>query len=322
MTQLIPSIQLVRDWQNNKFKNGSVVTIGNYDGLHLGHQLIIKEVIKNADRLSLPSCLLTFEPLPQQYLQREKLFARITNFANKVKLLAKLGLNWVYCLRFKQIVNLTAEEFVEHWLVKCLNTKLLIVGEDFRFGKNKTGCIKLLKKLSDKYNFELQIIKDINFGNSNTRISSTKLRELIKQGSLSDFQQFTGRDFLVESRVIKGQGRGRLLGFKTANFNIAPKYVLPLGVYYTLAKIQGEPVKYHAVTNIGVRPTVCGKSKIRVMETHLLDFDQDIYGAKLEVTFKRKIREEQKFNNLEQLTNQIAKDIDQAKKLSNINEMV
>lgn len=305
MTELICNIH------NIKAKHkGCVATIGNFDGLHQGHQRVIQALIKLGKQLNLPTCVILFEPHPQEFFYGDKAPARLMRLGEKVKYLEQLNIDRVICLRFnKRLAECTAESFVKKILVDKLGIKGLIIGDDFRFGKGRQGDFEFLQKLGHKYGFKVFSTPTLLLNNE--RIGSSRVREAVKQADFKLTALLLGRPFRLSGRIIYGDQRGRLLGFPTANIRLH-RQVLPLQGVFVVNVYALAATALPGVANCGKRPTINGLQNL--LEVHLLDFDQNIYGQFIEIEFLKKIRDEKKFDNLEALKQQITKDVAIAKK--------
>jgi riboflavin kinase/FMN adenylyltransferase len=289
------------------YNQRSVVTIGSFDGVHLGHQAILQQVKATAAMLGLPSVVMTFEPQPQEYFSGEKAPARLMRLREKIDALLEFGIDRVVCLQFNRVLrNLTASEFIYQVLVDGLSIKHLIVGDDFRFGCDRSGDFKMLDEFGKNCDFDVQDTKTLEIDNE--RVSSTRVREFLQQADFGRASQLLGRPFSIKGRVVYGQQVGRKLGFPTANVQLN-RYAAPLtGVYAVLVDIDG--VRYQGAANVGVRPTV-GDLVKPILEVHLLDFSGDLYGQRIEVEFMHKIRDETKFTTLDKLVETIRQDVKQ-----------
>lgn len=304
MTELICNIHNI----NTKHR-GCVATIGNFDGLHQGHQRVIQSLIKLGQQFQLPTCVILFEPHPQEFFYGEKAPARLMRLREKINYLQLLTVDRVLCLRFnKRLAECTAARFVQEILVDKLGVKGLIIGDDFRFGKERQGDFCFLQKLGQKYGFKVFSTPTVLF--ENERIGSSWVRKAVKQADFKLAALLLGRPFRLSGRVIYGDQRGRLLGFPTANIRLH-RQVLPLqGVF--IVNVYGlAETALPGVVNCGKRPTINGLKNL--LEVHLLGFDQTIYGRFIEVEFLKKIRDEKKFDSLEGLQQQITKDVMLAK---------
>lgn len=302
--------EIIRGLHNIKPKHlGCVATIGNFDGLHLGHQKVMSQLKEKAKLLKLPTTVITFEPLPQEYFQEGEVPARLLRFREKVQILQELGIDRVLCLRFdKKLASLPAEEFVTELLVKKLGVKWLIVGDDFHFGYKRHGNFYLLTELGLRYGFNVSNTHTVEIDEH--RVGSSVVREALADGNFPLAKQLLGRTYSMYGRVIYGDSRGRELGFPTANIPLKRR-VLPLqGVFAVWVRGLG-PNPLPAVANIGTRPTVDGKRSL--LEVYLLDFNENIYGRFLQVEFLKKLRDEQRFESFDALKAQIGKDVEEAK---------
>jgi len=289
------------------YNQRSVVTIGSFDGVHLGHQAILQQVKATAAMLGLPSVVMTFEPQPQEYFSGEKAPARLMRLREKIDALLEFGIDRVVCLQFNRVLrNLTASEFIHQVLVDGLSIKHLIVGDDFRFGCDRSGDFRMLAEFGKNCDFDVQDTKTLEIDNE--RISSTRVREFLQQADFGRASQLLGRPFSIKGRVVYGQQVGRKLGFPTANVQLN-RYSAPLtGVYAVLVDIDG--MSYQGAANVGIRPTV-GDLVKPILEVHLFDFSDDLYGQRIEVEFMHKIRDEAKFTTLDKLVETIRQDVKQ-----------
>ncbi|WP_058535606.1 bifunctional riboflavin kinase/FAD synthetase [Legionella saoudiensis] len=291
------------------FDKGVVATIGNFDGVHLGHQNLIKTLRAKANALNLPLVLILFEPQPREYFQKERAPARLSGLREKLDVLRQCQVDYVYCIKFDDVfAQTTASEFARNYLFSTLNIKHLLVGEDFRFGKNREGDVNLLQQLSLEYDCNVQVYSD--FCINEDRISSTKIRTALEIGDLETAAKYLGRTYSICGRVVHGAQRGRQWGIPTANIGLRRLSVPLQGVYAVKARLASQQIVY-GVANIGRRPTVDG-SKC-VLEVHLFDFEQSIYGELVQVFFLHKLRDEVKFTTVDALIEQIRDDIKVAK---------
>ena len=294
---------------------GCVATIGNFDGVHLGHQSVLTQLAMKGDTLGLPAVVITFEPQANEFFSPEKAPARLSRFREKVEALRCYSIEQLCVLRFNQkLAQMTAQDFIQRLLVDGLNVRYLVVGDDFRFGKDRRGDFALLQQAGQKFGF--QVVNMHTFSVDQIRVSSTRIRQALQAGDLMLAEKLLGRPFRMSGRVAHGDKRGRTMGFPTANIHLHRCKVPLSGVYAVqLFGIEGEPIK--GVANVGVRPTVTGDNKA-LLEVHLFDFDRDIYGEHVQVHFWHKLRDEQKFSDLTELVSQIQQDCQQAKKYFSI----
>lgn len=287
-----------------------VVSIGNFDGVHLGHQSMLETLKKHSVRMNLPSCVVIFEPQPLEYFKKDHAPLRLMTLREKVGVVKTLGIERVLVLPFnKDLASLAPEAFIEKVLIQRLNAKLVLVGQDFRFGQHRAGDVTLLKEAEGKHGYHTDVF-DIQCLDEE-KISSTDIREALKAENLDLMAQALGRPYSITGRVIRGAQRGREIGVPTANIAISHRK-LPLHGVYVVRVTCDEGKVYNGVANIGVRPTVDGET--HYLEVHIFDFNQCLYQQYIEVTFYEKLRNEQKFDSLEALIRQINLDIAQAKK--------
>lgn len=287
----------------------NVVTIGSFDGVHLGHQTILKQVREQAERLGVASLAMIFEPQPHEYFTGDKAPARLMRLGEKAQALFAAGIDRVFCLPFnRKLSELSAESFIDDILVKHLGVKHLVVGDDFRFGAGRTGDYALLQQAGKQHGFT--VVDMLTHLADDERVSSTRIRQLLENSEFSEANRLLGKAYTISGRVVKGQQLGRTLGAPTANVHLH-RYRSPLsGVFAVVATIKGQCIQ--GVANVGVRPTVSGDAK-PILEVHLFDFNADIYGEQISVEFVHKLRDEQKFAGIEALTEQIHRDIHHAK---------
>ncbi|KGP64172.1 FMN adenylyltransferase [Legionella norrlandica] len=290
------------------FDKGAVATIGNFDGVHIGHQHLIKALRVKADKLQLPLVVILFEPQPREYFHKNNAPPRLSSLREKIDILRQCQVDYVYCIKFDEnLAQSTASFFARHYLLEGLKIRYLLVGQDFRFGKDRKGDVELLKTLGANYSCEVDVYPDFFIGNE--KVSSTKIREALQRGELPQAAKFLGRPYSMCGRVIKGDGRGRQWGIPTANLGMHRLSVPLQGVYVVQVHIHSKMVT--GVANIGTRPTVEGTQNI--LEVHLFDFNESIYGELLQVIFLHKLRDEVKFTSVDALITQINRDITEAK---------
>jgi riboflavin kinase/FMN adenylyltransferase len=286
----------------------SVVTIGNFDGLHFGHREIISKAIQKAKDLKAQSVVVTFNPHPRKILKPEALHVQLFDHKDQEKELAKMGVDVLVMEPFsRDLSQLTPEQFLTNYIIKPLSPIALVVGYDFAFGANREGTLSTLEKLCEKNGLNLEVVNPIKM--DGLVISSSEIRKSIKEGHVDLARKMLGRSFYISGVVIKGDQRGRLLGFPTANLS-TPSEVFPKpGVYATYTRVRDDI--YKSVTNVGYNPTFLnnGKDKPLKIETHILNFNKDIYGEEIEVYFEQFIRAEIKFSGIEELKKQITDDI-------------
>lgn len=277
-----------------------VVTIGNFDGVHLGHQALLTEVKKRAHDLKLESAVITFEPNPKDYFSQNKPQTRISSLREKIELFNEIKIDRVHIIKFNQeFSKVTANEFISV-LIKQLKVKEIVVGEDFCFGRGREGGIKQLSASSMKLNIKNKILMD------GKRISSTLIRNLLANDKLDQANKYIGRPYSISGKVVHGEKRGRKIGFPTANIHMRHNRPPLKGVF--AVKFQN----HFGVANLGIRPSIKGEKKLQ-LEVHLLNFSSDLYGQHVSVIFLKKLRDEKKFKSLDELKEQIKLDVIKAK---------
>lgn len=290
----------------------SVVTIGVFDGLHLGHQEVIRQTIDYAQRIKAKSVLLTFKPHPQEVIANRKV-ELITSYEQKKELIAKLGVDIYSELKFSpSFASLSAEGFIEKVLGERLKVKGLILGTNYRFGRNGEGDAQLIRKLAKRYNFEAVIVPSVKINEQ--VVSSSLIRSFIKTGRFDPANKFLGRDWKIYGKIFRDSGRGRALGYPTANVSYSPGILLPQGVFAAEIILDSANEKKRGIVNIGSRPTFSSPTKEKNLEVHIFDFQNEIYGEKIEIILKHKIRNEQRFSSKEELVQQIKKDEQEARR--------
>ncbi len=303
-------MELIRGLHNLASRHrGCVATIGNFDGVHLGHQAVIGQLADEAARLHLPSVLITFEPQPQEYFAQAQVPARLTRFREKLEQLRRFALDRIVCLPFTaRLAAMPAEAFIQRVLIDGLGVRYLVVGDDFRFGQGRQGDFALLQETGATQGFD--VVNMHTFTIDGGRVSSTRIRTALEQGELQSAQRLLGRDYRMSGRVAHGDKRGRTIGFPTANIHLHRRVSPVQGVYAVeMYGVAGEPLQ--GVANIGNRPTVDGTRT--VLEVYLLDFRGDLYGRHVQVSFAHKLRAEMHFASLDALRMQIDCDVAQAR---------
>lgn len=299
-------MQVIRGLHNLRSEHrGCVATIGNFDGVHLGHQAVFRHLREQAEALGLPTTVVTFEPQPMEFFSRESAPARLTRLREKLQALKEAEIDRVVLLEFgAKLASMEAGEFVQRLLVEGLDVRYLFVGDDFRFGKGRSGDMDMLRAVGKEHDFAVENMNSFVVGEE--RVSSTLIREALAKGELEAASHYLGRPYRICGRVAHGDERGRSIGFPTANINLHRK-VSPLhGVYAVRVGGLGKELLL-GVANIGNRPTVEGDTR-HLLEVYLFDFNRSIYGEHLDVEFCKKLRDEKKFDNFEQLMHQIEQD--------------
>ena len=293
---------------NRKHLNG-VIAIGNFDGLHLGHQKVIKEARQKAKKFKLPFGVMTFEPVPVMFFNKKTKDHRINSLQQKKTQLKRLKLDFLLIIKFnKKFSSLTAEQFIHKIIYKRMKCKYLYVSKNFKFGFKRRGNINTLKKFEKQFNFK-NIVTSPCKKNKKT-ISSSFIRKKIREGEIELINKLLNRNWCVEGKVIKGKKRGRKIGFPTCNVTLGSYVVPKLGVY--AVKVKSGKINKDGVANIGYRPTFKGQSLL--LETNIFGINKNLYNKVIGVSLKKFIRPEKKFKNLEYLKEQIKLDIKQAKK--------
>ena len=294
---------------------GCVLTIGAFDGVHLGHQEVINQLRQHAAELDLPAVAMTFRPDPAEFFSSNAR-ASLMSWRDKVRSLKMVGADFVACLPFdKKVSNMSAESFVADLLVEQLGVKFLMIGDDFRFGSGREGGFDALCEMAPKYGFE--VARSKTFESGGARVSSTRIRECLANGELQEAETLLGRPYAIRGKVVSGKRLGRTLGFPTANIPLRCRKVPLKGVFAVRTELaHGQPIP--SVANLGVRPAVNSLEQ-PLLEVHLLDFDPkdygltDLYGEKIKIIFEKKLRDEQGFNSLDELKEAIAKDLQNAR---------
>ncbi len=286
------------------------LTIGNFDGIHRGHQAMIERLGSEARKRALMSCVLTFEPHPREFFSPQAAPTRLVSLREKYELLAARGVERLHVLRFdKAFAALPPEVFIEQVLVGRLKARWLLIGEDFRFGARRSGDIGLLKNLAGRFGYELQAMPTVM--HAGARVSSSTVRAALAAGNLAAAEELLGRPYSISGRVVHGDKLGQKLGFATANVQMKHNRPPLTGIY--AARVHGVGAAPRAgVASLGVRPTVTASGRA-VLEVHLLDFSGDLYDEHVRVEFLHKIRDEEKYPDLETLKAQIARDCEAAK---------
>ena len=288
--------------------NPTIATVGNFDGLHLGHQKIIRYVTDRATTENLESVLVSFEPTPKEYFMGENAPSRIYSLRDRFVITKSLGIQHFVCLRFNaDLAKLHAGDFVKNILVDALNIKSLIVGDDFRFGNDRQGDIALLQNMGPDLGFAVEDKSTIS--HEDTRVSSSLIRSQLAAGEFDKARKLLGRSYAISGRVFHGDKKGRTIGFPTANLLLNRKVPPVRGVF--VVSVKNSERTWQGVANVGHRPTINGVRD--QLEVHLFDCNDNLYGQRLTVTFLARLRDEQKFSSFDELKHQISLDTQQAK---------
>jgi riboflavin kinase/FMN adenylyltransferase len=288
------------------------LAIGVFDGVHLGHQAVISTSAQNARNIAGTPVVVTFDPHPAKVLRPEDAPHLLTATAHKIALIKALGVEHLLVIKFdREFASTTPQEFVRQLVENSRPLRQICVGHEWSFGKNRAGNLDLLKSLGQQSNFDVIGIKPVRVNGS--VVSSTAIRTAVQNGDFARAAEMLGRDYTILGTVVHGQAIGNSLGFPTANLSAHSEQFPPNGVYLAEASLDGN--SYHGVINLGVRPTVARGVPERTLEIHLLDFDRDIYGRDIEVRFDRFLRTEMKFANVDELRDQIRKDVESARRI-------
>ncbi|NJN52673.1 MAG: bifunctional riboflavin kinase/FAD synthetase [Gammaproteobacteria bacterium] len=298
-------MEIIRGLHNIRERHrGSAITIGNFDGVHHGHRALLDALTTQAAAIGVRSTLITFEPLPREYFRGATVPARLTRFREKVRLLEPTGIDHVLCLPFNErLAAVTAQSVIDDFLIGQLQVRYAVIGDDFRFGRGREGDFAMLKAAGLRAGFEVADLSTLTFEQG--RVSSTRIREALAAGDMALAEALLGHDYFIMGKVVYGRQLGRTLGIPTANIQLKRYRAAVEGVF--AVDIGGLDRPYQGVANVGVRPTVDGRQPL--LEVHLFDFDRDIYGARLTVRFRHRIRDERAFPSLDALKAQIHADM-------------
>jgi riboflavin kinase / FMN adenylyltransferase len=310
-------MEIIRGLHNLRDSHyGCVATIGNFDGVHIGHQFILQQLIAQSKKYNLPALVISFDPQPQEFFSGRH-FVRLSRFRDKAELLQDEGINRILVIQFNhKFSQISADDFVEKILLKQLGIKYLLVGDDFCCGKDRKGNFEHLKNKSIEYNFQLDKIQTIE--SSAKRVSSTRIRKALEHGDMEAACSMLNRPYWLSGHVQHGAKKGRTIGFPTANIPLHRNIPAVRGVYAVKLWKKKQNLAFNGVANIGFRPTVGGSKAL--LEVHLFDFNEDLYGQLVHVEFLHKIRNEKKFDSFELLKQQILDDAEIAKEyFENVN---
>ena len=281
-----------------------VLAVGVFDGVHVGHQHLIRKMLKKARALRGTGVVMTFYPHPAHVLQPQKILPLLTSLSHRLKLMKSLGVAVCVVVKFtKQFSRLTPQQFIDQYVMKKIHPLEIFVGEDFHFGRNRAGDLLLLKEVGRKKEFRLNIVSHLEHGSQ--IVSSSRLRKLIMSGYLRQASQLLGRPFSILGRVVKGEGRGKKLGYPTANINVHDGIMPPCGVYAVQVILRHR--RFQGMANIGRRPSFANNNPVNC-EVHVLDFRGNLYGQEIEAQFLKKLRDEQTFPSSQDLMRQLQKD--------------
>lgn len=305
-------MKIIGNLKRKKIPEKGICAVGNFDGVHLGHCFIFRKLVEEARNLKVPAIVLTFYPHPLKVLYPEKDVKLIYTREQKNKIISNFGIDFLYEIPFDwNFSKISAREFIENFLVRELKVKGIVVGSNFAFGNKKEGNPLLLKKEGKKYGFFVEIIKPLK--KNNLAISSTNIRKLLMEGKVEMANQMLGRFYSISGKVVEGKKRGKKIGVPTINLELYNDLILKEGIYSGFTIIKNDKKKYLSAISIGKNPTFGDKNI--VVETHLIDFSKDIYGNEAEIFIFNKIRDQKKFKSVDELVENINKDIEKIKSL-------
>ncbi|MDH3995261.1 MAG: bifunctional riboflavin kinase/FAD synthetase [Gammaproteobacteria bacterium] len=304
-------MELIRGLHNLRPRHrGCVATIGAFDGVHLGHQAVIRHLLDKAQELGLPSVIIVFEPLPREYFAPIQAPARLMSFWEKCRALEQLGVDRVLRIRFNESLReMSAQQFIDDIFVAGLGVRYVVLGDDFRFGNDRQGDVKFIQEQGLRYGYDAGPTPTCSIGGE--RVSSTRIREALENADFQQAERLLGRPYSISGRVIYGRQLGRTIGTPTANLELR-RLRAPLAGVYAVEVNGGGVQAATGVANVGVRPTVEDSIKAN-LEVHLLDREIELYGQHIEVIFRHKLRDEQQFGSVDELTENIQRDIEQTR---------
>ncbi|EPG64590.1 bifunctional riboflavin kinase/FAD synthetase [Leptospira wolffii] len=306
-------MKILRSLENLKtdLNTPTVVTLGNFDGIHLGHQALLERTKEISLEKGVPSCVVTYYPNPALVLGKDKDSGGITTQSDKETLIESYGIDWLIVVPFTlEFAQIEAEDFLKNVLIDGLGAKHILIGFNHCFGKGRRGDYELLKRYSSELGYELEKLDPVFLGN--TKLSSSHVRSLLRSGKVEEVEECLGREFSVSGSVVEGHKRGRAIGFPTANVRPLPELILPgIGVYAGRTEIDGKT--YPSMINIGNNPTF--GDNVVSLESHIFDFSGDIYGKTVRILFTSKIREEIKFSGVDALVSQLKADEEVSRKI-------
>jgi riboflavin kinase/FMN adenylyltransferase len=304
-------MELIRGLHNLRpGHRGCVATIGAFDGVHFGHQAVIRQLLQKSAALGLPSVVIVFEPLPREYFSPLNAPARLSSFREKFLALQALGVDRILRIRFTEdLQTMSAQEFIDILFVQGLGVSHVALGDDFRFGNDREGDFRMLSAQGERYGFDVE--STATFTVRDERVSSTRIRQALEEADFELAETLLSRPYSISGKVVYGRQLGRSLGFPTANLELH-RLRAPLSGVYAVEVTGAGLEKAKGVANVGTRPTVNDSIKAN-LEVHLLDLNQDLYGQRIEVVFKHKLREEMKFESVDELKENIARDVKNAR---------
>lgn len=291
--------------------DGSVATIGSYDGLHLGHQKLLRQVLEYSKAEGIPSVVMSFEPTPKEFFSQERPPARLMRFREKFEALAEFGIDVFYCPRFNEAMkNISAATFIRRILIHSLNINHLVIGDDFRFAQDRAGHLQTLQRAGAALGFSVDEISSVIV--DDVRVSSTVIRNALWTGDMEHARRLLGKDYRMSGRVVEGNHMGRKLGYPTANVNLNRLQSAVMGIF--AVRVSGPDWgPLDAVASVGTRPTFAGTKPL--LEVHIFDFDKDIYGEYIHVDFIARLRSEEKFDDVQELVEQMHRDSARAREI-------
>lgn len=306
-------MELIRGLHNLRPRHrGCVVTMGAFDGVHRGHQAVLRKLMAHGQELGLPTTVVLFEPLPREYFAPHESPPRLMSFREKFVALAALGIDRVLRIRFDdRLRDMSPTDFLQQVVVQGLGAKFLMAGDDLRFGRNREGDIHLLRRFGDQCGFAVAAAERVCDGGE--RISSTRLRDVLAAADFAEAERLLGRPYSITGRVVMGKQLGRQLGVPTANLQLR-RLRTPVSGVFAVEVMDVGPTLRPGMANVGVRPTI-GDLTQAILEVHLYDFSADIYCRNITVVFRHKVRDEQRFDSLDALKTQILHDLDEGRRL-------
>lgn len=301
----------IQSFPFDRVANGSVATIGSFDGLHRGHRALLKHVLAESKRLGVPSIVMSFEPTPKEFFLAECPPARLMRFREKYEALAAVGVDIFFCPRFDVAMkNIAADTFIRQILVHTFNVRYLVIGDDFRFAQDREGHLATLERAGKAIGFSVAQVSSVV--EVDERVSSSVIRDALWTGDLDKASTLLGRHYRMSGKVIEGERLGRKLGYPTANVNLNRRQSAVMGIF--AVRVSGESWgPLDAVASVGTRPTFGGEKPL--LEVHIFDFDRDIYGAYIHVDFIARLRSEEKFDDADALVDQMHRDSEKARKI-------
>lgn len=308
-------VRHIGDMPFEQLRNGSVVTIGSYDGLHVGHNQLLDRVTAAAKQRGIPAVVMSFEPTPKEFFSASSPPARLMRFREKFDALAAHEIDVFYCPRFDAAMrDISADEFIRRILIHGLCARQLVVGDDFQFARRREGRIDLLRKTGDALGFTVEQVPSVLVGD--TRVSSTAIRDALWEGDLRRATALLGRPYSMSGKIVSGEKMGRKLGYPTANVDLRRRQSAVMGIFAVRVRGLGRG-DVDAVASVGNRPTFGGTKPI--LEVHIFDFDDDIYGQNIHVDFIARLRGQEKYDRVDDLVAQMHRDADNAKSILNAN---